>query len=94
MSDPKFTAEEHYLIAYYERGVRGMGMLVWAIHIGFAALFGYGLHINDKALLFAAFGGIILWRLYEERHQAQYFRSMQSVLQKYAACVNVTKDKS
>lgn len=94
MSDPNFNAQERYLIAYYERGKPGQGMIVWAIHVAFAALFGYGLHLNDKALLFAAFGGVILWRIYESSYQPQFFRTTQSVLQKYAASVNAKKNET
>ena len=83
MADPDFNSEERFIIAYYESG-RSNDWAVWLIHAAMVGLFAYGLYHDDHGLIFAAFGVVVLWRVYERSHQPRFFRATRSVFQKYA----------
>ena len=81
---PDFNPDERYVIAFYESDSQTGDWTVWLIHAAMVALFAYGLYDRNDALVVTAFGVVILWRVYEARHQPRFFRATRSVLSKYA----------
>ncbi len=99
MSQPEFNPDEQYIVAYYKSGFRGGSWPAWLFDGIAIALFMWGLIEGESAIMFAGFGLIIGWRVYEQTSQPKFFRATRSVIEKYESRIdelstNDTKDRS
>lgn len=93
MADPDFNPEERYIIAFYESDGASSTWAIWLVHAAMVGLFGYGLYHENQALVFTAFGVVILWRVYESSHQPRFFPATRSVLKKFSARVKELSER-
>lgn len=88
MAQPEFNSEERYIIAFYKRNRNFSDWGNWLIHGLMIALFAYGLFKGDQALLFTAFGVVMILQVYLWSFQPRFFQSTKSVIEKYEAKIS------
>ena len=79
----KLNANERYIIAYYRSDhVASAWWALLVVRCLLGGLFAYGMYSADQAVLFTAFGTLILLDLYSQARQPTNIRSIRSALEK------------
>jgi hypothetical protein len=79
----KLDPEERYIVAYYRsRHVESQWCTWLFVRLLMAGLFVYGCFSADQAILFTAFGTLLLLDLYSQFMQPRYRRTTRSALEK------------
>lgn len=75
--------EERYIVAYYRsRHVESQWWTWLIVRLLIAGLFVYGCFSANQAIIFTAFGTLLLLDLYSQLRQPRYRRTTRSALEK------------
>jgi hypothetical protein len=89
------NSEERYIVAYYRSAHVGNAWWSWlVIRCSAAGLFAYGIYLTDQAVLFAAFGTLLLLDLYSQFRQPHFTRGTRSAFEKLEGRIEQLEQQS